>query len=91
MTHNEAIKNLQEIQVIMCRGNDEESIAYNNHILDTINYFVTQTVPLSVIEKIKAEIEALPEVYPFYNHIDSYVNTREVLKLIDQAIKECDR
>ena len=48
-----------------------------------------KAVPLSVIEKIKAEIEAMYEVVDYCDgtrRIDKY----EVLAIIDQAIKECD-
>ena len=29
-----------------------------------------QAVPMDTIDKIKAEIEALPKTYPFVNHLD---------------------
>ena len=32
-----------------------------------------QAVPMDTIDKIKAEIEALPKTYPFVNHLDKYV------------------
>ena len=38
----------------------------------------------SVLNKIKAEIEALPKTYPFVNHIDMYVKVSDVTKIIDK-------
>ena len=35
-----------------------------------------------VIDKIRAEIEALPKTYPFVNHIDTYVKEDDVKKII---------
>lgn len=37
-----------------------------------------------VLDKIKAEIEALPKTYPFVNHIDMYVKEDDVKKIIDE-------
>ena len=38
----------------------------------------------SVIEDIKAEIQALPKTYPFVNHIDTYVKDADVIKIIER-------
>ena len=38
----------------------------------------------SILDKIKAEIEALPKTYPFVNHIDMYVKVSDVTKIIDK-------
>jgi hypothetical protein len=38
----------------------------------------------SVLDKIKAEIEALPKTYPFVNHFDTYVKENDVRKIIDK-------
>ena len=38
----------------------------------------------SVLNKIKAKIEALPKTYPFVNHIDMYVKVSDVTKIIDK-------
>jgi hypothetical protein len=38
----------------------------------------------SIIDKIKAEIEALPKTYPFVNHIDMYVKVSDVTKIIEK-------
>ena len=43
-------------------------------------------IPISVIEDIKAEIEALPKTYPFVNHFDMYVKEDDVRKIIDKHI-----
>lgn len=36
-----------------------------------------------VLEDIKAKIKALPNVYPFYDHIDRYVKEEDVLAIIE--------
>ena len=38
----------------------------------------------SILDKIKAEIEALPKTYPFVNHFDMYVKVIDVTKIIDK-------
>lgn len=43
-----------------------------------------------VLDKIKAEIEALRKVYPFYNHIDTYVKEDDVRKIIDKYKAESE-
>ena len=93
MTHKEAIKNLTELQIRLINDNSEEAIEYNKKIYDTLAYFITQTIPLSVIEKIKKGI---------YKEITSggkwsggwYEVTEEhAIKtfngIIDKAVKEC--
>jgi hypothetical protein len=37
-----------------------------------------------LLNKIKAEIEALPKTYPFVNHIDMYVKVSDVTKIIEK-------
>lgn len=37
-----------------------------------------------VLDKIRAEVEALPKTYPFVNHIDMYVKEDDVKKIIDK-------
>ena len=39
---------------------------------------------LDLLNKIKAEIEALPKTYPFVNHIDMYVKEDDVRRIIDK-------
>lgn len=41
----------------------------------------------SMLDKIRAEIEALPKTYPFINHIDTYVKEDDVKKIIDKYKK----
>lgn len=36
------------------------------------------------LNRIKAEIEALPKTYPFVNHIDMYVKEDDVRRIIDK-------
>lgn len=40
-----------------------------------------------ILDKIKAEIEALPKVYPFVDHIDTYVKEDDTRKIIDKYKK----
>jgi hypothetical protein len=44
----------------------------------------------SILDKIKAEIEALPKTYPFVNHIDMYVKVSDVTKIIDKYKAESE-
>lgn len=37
-----------------------------------------------ILDKIRAEIEALPKTYPFANHIDMYVKENDVKNIIDK-------
>ena len=45
-----------------------------------------------VLEDIKAKIKALPNVYPFYDHIDRYVKEEDVLAIIeaDKCQDDCE-
>ena len=45
---------------------------------------VGKLISVEVLDKIRAEIEALPKTYPFINHIDSYVKEDDVRKIIDK-------
>ena len=36
------------------------------------------------LDKMRAEIEALPKTYPFVNHFDMYVKVSDVEKIIDK-------
>lgn len=47
-----------------------------------------KAVPLSVIEKIKAEIEISGRKFDAWNY--DMVEVSKVISIIDQAIKECD-
>ena len=44
----------------------------------------------SILDKIRAEIEALPKTYPFINHIDTYVKEDDVKKIIDKYKAESE-
>lgn len=41
-----------------------------------------------ILDKIKAEIEALPKTYPFLNHTNTYVKEDDVRKIIDKYAAE---
>ncbi len=45
---------------------------------------------LMTLDKIRAEIEALPKTYPFVNHIDMYVKEDDVKKIIDKYKAESE-
>lgn len=55
-------------------------------IIDYVNMYTTEGVATAddVLDKIRAEIEALPKTYPFINHIDIYVKEDDVKKIIDK-------
>ena len=42
------------------------------------------------LDKIMAEIEALPKTYPFVNHIDAYVKEDDVKKIFDKYKAEIE-
>ena len=46
---------------------------------------IAHGIPLDDIRK---EINDLPKTYPFINHIDTYVKTDDVIRIIDRHIKE---
>lgn len=57
-----------------------------NQIIDVFDR-VTSGLKLSkdsALNKIKAEVEALPKTYPFVNHIDMYVKVSDVTKIIEK-------
>ena len=43
-------------------------------------------IKCEVLDKIRAEIEALPKTYPFVNHYDMYVKEDDVKKIIDKYL-----
>lgn len=100
MTHKEAIKNLTELQLRLINDNSEEAIEYNKKIYDTLAYFITQTIPLSVIEDIKAEITGnLESIIGKYDSstpprdmpskkCERNCGRQEALDIIDRKIKE---
>ena len=44
----------------------------------------------NVLNKIRAEIEALPKTYPFVDHIDTYVKEDDVKEIIDKYKTESE-
>lgn len=53
-------------------------------------YFHLSETPLEMLDKIRAEIEALPKVYPFVDHIDTYVKEDDVRKILDKYKAESE-
>ena len=45
---------------------------------------VGKLISVDILDKIRAEVEALPKTYPFVNHIDMYVKEDDVKKIIDK-------
>lgn len=45
---------------------------------------VGKLISVDILDKIKAEVAALPKTYPFVNHIDKYVKEDDVKKIIDK-------
>jgi hypothetical protein len=43
-----------------------------------------------LLNKIRAEIEALPKTYPFINHFDTYVKEDDVKRIIDKYKAESE-
>jgi hypothetical protein len=44
----------------------------------------------SILDKVRAEIEALPKTYPFVNHFDTYVKEDDVKRIIDKYKAESE-
>lgn len=101
MTHKEAIKNLTELQIRLINDNSEEATEYNKKIYETFAYFITQTIPLSVIEKItetmEVEYASADELaddrfgggYSYYRGKASGI--KWVKGIIDKAVKEIEK
>lgn len=45
----------------------------------------------NALDKIRAEIEALPKTYPFMDHFDTYVKEDDVKKIIDKYRESEDK
>lgn len=43
-----------------------------------------------ILDQIKKEVEDLPKVYPFVNHIDMYVKVDDINKIINKYKTESD-
>jgi hypothetical protein len=44
----------------------------------------------SILDKVRAEIEALPKTYPFVNHFDTYVKEDDAKRIIDKYKAESE-
>ena len=44
-----------------------------------------------VLDKIRAEIADMPKIYPFIDHIDTYVKDDDVLAIIDKYRNEVSK
>lgn len=71
MTREEALKVLDTIPTI-------------GEQVDALEMAIKALEREPVLDKIRAEIEALPKTYPFINHIDTYVKEDDVKKIIDK-------
>ena len=62
--------------------------------MDEIDFIQPKTIvgkliSVDVLDKIRAEIASIsPKTYPFYDHMDDYIKTKDVLKIIDKYRKE---
>lgn len=97
MTLDEAIKNCEEV-ADMCEfqaGKYDMTDAYESYVSCQEGECAEEHRQLAewlkelkesrmVLDKIRAEIEALPKTYPFINHIDMYVKEDDVKKIIDK-------
>ena len=57
--------------------------------IDRVNVF-TKADMVDILDKIRAEIEALPKTYPFTDHIGTYVKEDDVRKIIDKYKAEME-
>lgn len=93
MTLDEAIKHCEEVaeeQEKLCKVNDsfnfsqpkwEECANEHRQLAEWLKELKESRM---VLDKIKAEIEALPKTYPFVDHFDMYVKVSDVTKIIDK-------
>ena len=96
MTLDEAIKHAEEVaeeQENLCKVNDpfnfsqpkwEECAKEHHQLAEWLKEYKRLKEQEPVLDKVKAEIEALPKTYPFVNHIDMYVKLSDVTKIIDK-------
>jgi hypothetical protein len=61
-----------------------ELVKTDAEILEALDMAIKAMEQDSILDKIKAEIEALPKTYPFVNHIDMYVKVSDVTKIIEK-------
>ena len=64
---------------------DEKYVEAEKMAIEALNHWIGMK---EVLDKIRAEIEALPKTYPFVNHYDMYVKEDDVKKIIDKYIAE---
>lgn len=76
---------------------DPYTDSFIEHDSDAFTTLVAQSVIdernrwLDVLDKIKAEVASIsPKTYPFVDHIDDYVKTKDVLKIIDKYRITCN-
>ena len=48
-------------------------------------------IPVSELWTIRKEIENLPKLYPYTDHVDNYIKTSDVLKIIDKYMESEDK
>lgn len=70
----------------------DEFVEKKMSIIDFVNTYTDEglTTADDVLDKIRAEIEALPKTYPFVNHYDMYVKEDDVKKIIDKYKAESE-
>ena len=62
----------------------------NNYLADAIDMAIEALSKESILDKIRAEIKALPKTYPFVNHIDTYVKEDDIMQIIDKYKAESE-
>ena len=61
-------------------------------LMSVIYSAVGNGTPLnSVIEDVKTEIQYLPKLYPYIDHINSYCETSDVLKILNKHISGVEK
>ena len=69
----------------------QDGCSYTDEQLsDAIDTAIKVLEQESLLDKLRAEIEALLKTYPFINHIDTYVKEDDVKKIIDKYKIEVD-
>lgn len=84
----------QEAQIII--GNIPIKPEVLDDCYDITEYQIAKAMAIealeqeSILDKIRAEINALPKTYPFINHFDTYVKEDDVLRIIDEYGKKVE-
>ena len=81
MTREEHIENLKAIASDMPSDKCSDWI---ESLMAGVKALEQEPCGDAVLDKIRAEIEALPKTYPFVNHQDMYVKEEDVRKIIDK-------